>query len=765
MAQWVGRAVVRVEDHRLLTGHGRFIADLRWPGLVTVAFLRSSYAHARIRKVDVGGALAIPGVLAVVTGEDLAGKFAPGVLEQPALAWGTTHYVGEPVVAVVAEDRYQAEDGLEAVRVEYEPLPAVVDLFAALAEDAPPVVEGKENLIERRRIGYGDAAAAIAEAPVVVRERLVIHRASAHPLETRGTVAVPDPHTGGVSVWTTTQTPHDLRRSLARAFGWAESQVRVQTLDVGGSFGVKNRLYPEDLVVSWLALTLGRPVGWIEDRMEHFVSTQHEREQVHEVTLAATRDGRLLALRDEFYVDNGAYIRRGSSVMQRTALTIPGPYRLPNYEAIGHLVRTHKTPIGPYRGAGRPQGCFVMERMMDRLAAALGMDRAEIRRRNLVPKEAFPYATGIEKPEPIVYDSGNYEATLTRALEMIGWQEAPKRIEEARQAGRWLGLGLAVNTEDTGGGGYEGARVVVDGAGHVTVFSGAAAQGQGHETVFAQVAADVLGIPPEKIRVQLGDTEDIGLSIGTFGSRATTLAGNAVKASAEAVREQIVRWAARLLEASPEDVVFSEGKAYVRGVPDRALTLAEIAARANPLTPIVIDPRDPLPLGLEHTTYFQSGPTYANGCHACWVEVDPETGGVRILDYVVVHDCGRMINPRLVEGQIHGGVLHGLSTVLYEEMRYDADGQPLTTSYLDYPLPTTEEMPTLRIAHFETPSPLNPLGIKGAGESGTIPALPALTSAIEHALSPLGIMLRELPATPDRLFQLIREARQSSPGH
>ncbi|MBX5467005.1 MAG: xanthine dehydrogenase family protein molybdopterin-binding subunit [Firmicutes bacterium] len=762
MANWVGQAWDRIEDLRLLTGRGRFVADLTAPGLVSVAFVRSPHAHAAINRVDLEPARRTPGVVAAFSGADLAPHIALGVTEQPPLALQAVHYVGEPVAVVVAEDRYAAEDGVEAVAVDWTPLPVVTDVRVALAEGAPTVVAGRPNLIAERRIGYGDVAAQFARAAVVVQERLVIHRATAQPLETRGVMAIPDPDGSGVTVWTTTQSPHELRRSLARSLRLSEDKVRVRTPDVGGSFGVKNRLYPEEVVVAWLAMRLVRPVRWIEDRLEHFAATQHEREQVHEVELAADAEGRLLALRDRFVVDNGAYVRGGVTVMQRTAMTIPGPYRLPALEAVGRLVRTHKTPIGPYRGAGRPQGCFVMERMMDRLAEAVGQDRAEVRRRNLIPPDAFPYATGIESPERVVYDSGDFPAVLEEALALAGWDQAAARIEAARQEGRWIGIGLAMNVEDTGGGGYEGARVRVDGNGEVTVYSGAVAQGQGHETAFAQVAAEVLDLPPERIRVALGDTDDIPLGIGTFGSRATTLAGNAVRESAIAVRRQIVEWAARLLEADPEDVVWEGGAAYVRGVPERRISLEAIAARANPLTPIPMGPEGPLPLGLEATTYFQSAPTYSSGCHACWVEVDPRTGQVRVLDYVVVHDCGRMLNPKLVEGQIYGGVLFGLSTVLLEELRYGEDGQLLTTTFLDYPLPTTTEMPPLRIAHRETPSPRNPLGIKGAGESGTIPALAALTAAVEDALKPFGVHLTELPLTPERLLQALAQS-QSRP--
>lgn len=764
METLVGRSIPRTEDRRLLTGKGRYLADLKLPGTLQVAVLRSPHAHARIVSLDTSALDGMEGVRMVVTADDIAPHIRLGTDEQPVLAGKTVHHLGEAIVAVAAVDRATAEDAVEKIAVEYDPLPAVVDMEAALAESSPAVAEGRPNLLEQKTIAFGKLDEAFAAADVVIRERLVIHRASAHPLETRGVMATVDPIDQLLTVWCTTQSPHDLRLSLAEGFDLPATRIRVQTVDVGGSFGVKNRVYPEDYLVAWMALQLGGPVQWIEDRHEHFTTTQHEREQIHELELAARSDGTLLGLRDRYYVDNGAYARRGNTVMQRTAMTIPGPYHLPAFSAEGYLIRTHKTPIGPYRGAGRPQGCFVMERMMDRLAQELGVDRAEIRKKNLIGADEFPYETGFTVPERVIYDSGNFPKCLESALDIIEWDRLKRYVAEERKKGRFLGVGLACNVEDTGGAGFEGARIVVDAAGRVRVYSGAVAQGQGHETVYAQVAADVFGIDMDRVEVVLGDTRDIELSIGTFGSRATVLAGSAVHRAAESVRDQMTRWAAYLLETAPEDLTWESGRISVAGVPSRSIAFDEIAKAANPRMRAPRVPQD-LHLGLEDTHYFHpEAATYASGAQAVLVELDPRTCQVKWRQYVVVHDCGNVINPQLVDGQIHGGVLHGLSTALYEELVYDEGGQLSTSTYMDYLIPTAAEMPHITTAHLETPSPRNPLGVKGAGESGTIPALEAIASAVEDALSPWGILVRELPISPERIFQWIREARAENRG-
>ncbi|MDI3298137.1 MAG: xanthine dehydrogenase family protein molybdopterin-binding subunit [Bacillota bacterium] len=755
-----GDGLPRREDRRLLTGRGRFVGDLEVPGTLALAVLRSPYAHARVRRVDLGRAEAVAGVALALDGRRLARR-APALQRatvQPALAVEEVAYAGQPLAAVLARDRYVAEDALEEAEVEYEPLPVVGDARRALEEGAPPALLSRpSNLCSERTVGYGEVEAALAEAEVVVEEELAIGRATAQPLEGRAILAVPEAG-GGLTVWAAHQAPHQLRAALAAALGLEERQVRVVTPDVGGGFGVKNGVYPEDLLAAWLALETGRPVRFLEDRREHFLSTNHEREQIHRVRLAARRDGRLLALDDVLLSDVGAFPPR-VPIGLVTATTMPGPYHLPAYRCRVLEVFTNKVPIGPYRGAGRPQGNFVMERMMDRLARRLGMDPVELRQRNLIRPEEMPYATGLPYrggPGRVVYDSGDYPAALRQAVEradVAGWRAEQAR---ARQEGRWLGVGVAVYVEDTGGGPFEAATARLDPSGRVVVASGSPAQGQGHETTFARVAADALGVDAERVTVVASDTAQVPAGIGTFGSRGVAMGGSAVHEAAVELRRRILAAASRLLEVAEEDLLLEGGDVRVRGVPGLRLSLAELARRlrsgeAQEGGRALVD--------LASTVAFAPGaPTFADGAHVAVVEVDPETGGVRVLRYVVAHDCGRMIHPPLVEGQVRGGVMYGLSGALLEELVYDEQGQLLTSTLAEYALPSTEEMPPVEISHLESPTPLNPLGAKGAGEGGTIPALAALANAVEDALAPLGVVVRRLPMTPARVRAWVEEA-------
>jgi carbon-monoxide dehydrogenase large subunit len=751
--RYTGRSVPRREDPRLLTGRGLYTGDLRLPGMVDAAFVRSPHAHARLQAVDVAAARAREGVLAAVTAADM-GPAARGA-GIPALAAGAVHYVGQPVAAVVAADRYVAEDGADAVVASYEPLPAVVDLEAALAEGAPLAREGlANNLAQRWEAKYGDWSAAVAAADMIVKEDLVIHRAAGHPLEGRALVAAPDPASGGLIAWAAVQSAHGFRSGLCAALGLPEHRVRVITPDVGGGFGVKNGVYPEDVVVAWLALHLRRPVRWLEDRREHFLGCVHEREQVQHLEAAVRRDGTVLGVRARVVADVGPYAFRGSFIGNTTLATLPGPYRIPVYDGACDVVFTNKVPTGPYRGAGRPQGNFAMERLMDAVARATGLDRAEVRRRNLIRPSEMPYRRELPGGGR-VYDTGDYVACLDLALERADAAGFPARQAAARAQGRYLGLGIAVYNEDTGGGPFESARVRMEPSGRVVCATGSPSQGQGHETVWAQLLADELGVPVEDVTVIGSDTAAVPMGIGTFGSRSAAVAGGAVTTAGRRLADKIRRLAAGRLEARPEDLVLAHGRVEVRGAPGRGLAMAEVARMAHGgALPPGMDP------GLEETVYFRpERQTFANGAHVVEVEVDPATGGVRFHKYTIVHDCGTLLNPMLVEGQIHGGTMYGLSTALLEEIAYDGSGQLLTATFMDYLLPTTMDVPHMDVTHLESPTPLNPNGAKGAGEGGTIPALAAVASAVEDALRPLGgPVVRELPLTPPRVHALAHGA-------
>jgi len=772
--RYLGARVRRNEDPVLLKGRGLFVDDVRLPGMAHAAVLRSPHAHARIRRIDTRRARAARGVLAVYVHADLGalGRPLPKLIPHPALvhhktqyalAADTVRYVGEAVAFVVAESRYRAEDALDRIDVEYEPLPPVATLEGAVAADAPLVHEDiGTNICAHYTQRVGSVEDAFAGAPHRFRERFVIDRGASCPMETRGVVAAWDPQAGQLAVWDSTQAPIPIRNGLAAMFGLAEQDVRVVAPDVGGGFGPKVMMfYPEEVLVPFAAMRVGRPVKWIEDRREHFVATNHEREQIHDAEVAVDAAGRILGVRTEFLYDSGAYIPYGLIVPIVAGTTLPGPYRIPNYHCEFRAVFTNKTTVSPYRGAGRPHGVFVMERLLDRVARELGLDRVEVRRRNLIQPDEFPYDVGLiyQDNAPLRYDSGNYPACMERALELIGYAGWPARQRAWRAEGRFAGLGVACYVEGTGIGPYEGSRITVEPSGRVFVATGVGTQGQGHLTSFAQIAADALGVAPRDVSVQTGDTAVFGWGTGTFASRAATVAGNAVAAAARAVREKAQRVAATLLEAPAEEIELDGGKLYVRGVPGRAVSLGEVAAAANPLRFAM--PAEWEGPGLEAIRYFApSQGAFSSGVHACVVEVDAETGMLTFHQYVVVHDCGRVINPMIVEGQIQGGVAQGLGGAFWEKLAYDGAAQPLSTTFMDYLLPTATDVPALEIAHIETRSPLNPLGVKGAGEAGVIPVAALVAQAVEDALEPFGVRITEAPLSPNRLRQLIAEARR-----
>jgi carbon-monoxide dehydrogenase large subunit len=768
----MGAPIKRREDPRLLTGRGHYVGDFRLPDMVHAAFLRSPHAHARVRRIDVSEARKAPGVLAIFTADDLGevGRPIPMMVPHPALrvenhpplAVGRVRFVGEPVAVVVAADRYLAEDAAERIAVDYEVLPAVVDAAGALRPEAPLVHDHLgSNLAARFGQGAGDFEAAARQTHRLLRERIVVSRGGGHSMETRGLVAHHDPVADRLTVWASTQAPHLLRRNIAQMLGWLEQQVRVVAPDVGGGFGPKMIIYPEDIVVPWLALRLGRPVKWIEDRREHFLTTVQEREQVHDVEVAVRADGTILGLRNHFLVDTGAYVPWGVIVPFLTGTQLLGPYRVSNYSFETTVVYTHRVPMTVVRGAGRPQATFVMERVMDRIAEACGLDPAEVRRRNFIQPQEFPYDLGLRFRDgaPMMYDSGNYPEMLRRALDRAAYETARGKYGgAAADNGCLVGVGVACNVEGTAIGPYEGATIRVDPQGKVLLITGASPQGQGHETALAQVCAQELGVPLNDIKVITGDTETIAFGIGAFASRVGAVAAGAIHLAAAKVREKALVVGSLLLEATQEDLEYREGEVFVRGAPARAVSLGQLAAfaagRPSFKMPGGIEP------GLEATRYFHPpASAFSSGANVVVVSVDPETGDVKILHYVAVHDCGRVINPMIVEGQMHGGLAHGIGNALYEDAPVDASGQPLAATFMDYLLPTAAEVPPFETDHLETPTHLNPAGVKGAGEGGTIPAPAAIVAAIENALAPLGVRINEAPLSPQKIRGMILEAK------
>ncbi|MFC4051445.1 aerobic carbon-monoxide dehydrogenase large subunit [Actinomadura syzygii] len=778
-----GEPVRRREDGRFLTGRGRFLDDLG-RGALAAAFVRSPHAHARITDIDVSGALDVEGLVAIYTWEDLPGRVGdplPLLIPHPALTHGRTGYplardvvrhVGEPVAMVVAHDRYLAEDAAERVHVEYEPLPPVVGIEAAaraehLVHDDVPGNVGAVLVQET-----GDAAAAIDAAPHALEFRLSIERSASTPLEGRGVYARWDADDGSLRVYSSTQTSTSVRAAIAARLGLPNGKVEVVAPDVGGGFGVKIvHPWPEEVLVPWAARLLDRELKWTEDRREHFVSAAHERGQVQDVRVGFDDAGRVLGLDVRIRHDHGAYTPYGIIIPIVTSTQLLGPYKIGAYRAEVTSLYTNTLIVTPYRGAGRPQGVYCMERTMDRIARHLGRDRADVRAANLIQPDEFPYDQGLlfQDGRPLIYDSGDYPELLRKARELIGWDGfAAERAAASR--GRRLGIGLGLYVEGTGVGPYEGGHVEIDTAGRVHVSTGLTSQGQGHETAFAQIAAAELGVPLEDVHVTTGDTRRFGYAVGTFASRAAVMSGNAIALACRKVREKALRIAADALEADPRDLDVTDGVVHVRGDMSASVPLRTVAVLSNPLRyafdeeaaaatqfavgrpatePPVASGEEP---GLEGRGYYSPvRSTFASGAHAAIVEVDPDTAEIAILRYAVVHDCGRLINPMVVEGQIHGGVAQGVGGALYERMAYDESGQLLNASFMDFLMPYATEVPRIETGHLETPSPLNPLGIKGAGEAGVIPVSAVIASAVEDAE---GVRVDAMPISPDDLHTL-----------
>ena len=766
----IGASVRRKEDPRLLRGQGRYVGDIGLPRMLHAVVVRSPHAHAAIDGLDLGRARALRGVMLVAAAADL-GQVSPipvrlgprpsllPFLQRP-LANDRVRYVGEPVAVVVAGDRYVAEDAADLVVASYTPLPVVAGSTEALAANSTILhAPAASNLAEHLETTVGDPERALATAQVKIRRRLRIQRHTGIPMETRGLVASYDRGTGLLTVWGPTKVPHFNRQVLSDLLGVPVHRIHFIEPDVGGGFGIRGEFYPEDFLVPWAAMRLGRPVAWIEDRREHMVAANHSREQTHEIEVGATRDGRLLAMVDRVTVDMGAYLRtHGVTVPELTAAMLPGPYRIPNYRCEISCALTNKTPTGTYRSPGRYEATFVRERMMDMLADELGLDPVEIRRRNLISTEQIPYDVGTTAlGHATVYDTGAYASPLDAALKAVDYPRLRADLATQRGRGVAVGVGIACVVEKAGTGPWEMARVEVDASGHVVAYSGVASLGQGVETVFAQICAEVLNVSVDDVTVVHGDTALVPYGGGAFASRGTVVGGNAVLLAARTLRDKLLDRAAGLLEVSRDDLVLEGRRVAVRGVPARALTFRDLADASTPTRalPLGVEP------GLSATEFFQAAAmTYPYGTHVAIVRVDVDTGEVRILRYAVVYDVGRAVNPMLVEGQLVGGLAQGIGGALLEELAYDSSGQLLSTTFLDYLLPTSMEMPdALSVAVLEeTPTPLNPLGVKGVGEGGTVGVGAAVANAVADALRPWGTEVLALPLTPDRVRALVSGA-------
>jgi len=775
-----GAKIKRREDPRLITGKATYTDDLKLPAMLHAAFVRSPHAHARIRRVSTSEARNAPGVVAVFTGADLAGKVGPlpcawlipnaelKTPPHPAIAVDRVRYVGDAVAVVLAEDRYLAKDAAELVRVEYEVLPVLTDAEQATQAGAP-LLHGDvaQNVAFRWKVAGGDVATAFAQANRVIKQRLVNQRLIPNAMETRASVADFRPSTGELTLWVTSQNPHIHRVILSGVLGIPEHKFRVISPEVGGGFGSKIFVYPDEAVVAFCSKALGRPVKWVEDRGENYLVTAHGRDHITDVELAVKKDGTLLGLRGRTYANLGAYLSTAAPGIPTIlhGLMLSGCYKLPavDYEVLG--VFTNTTPVDAYRGAGRPEATYVVERLMDLAAQELGIDPIEIRRRNFIPKDKFPYTTSTG----VSYDSGDYEQALDMAKQMLDYDALRQKQRRAPPEGPYTGIGVSSYVELCGIGpspvagaaGFQGglwgsAVIRVHPTGKVNVFIGEKPHGQGEETTFAQLIADELGIPLDDVQVIYGDTAITPMGWGTYGSRTTAVGGAACALAARKIVDKARKVAAHLLEASEVDVVFENGRFFVQGSPDRAKTFQEVTLQAYLAwnLPPGLEP------GLEASAFYDPPNfTYPFGTHLCAVEVDANTGKVTVLRYVAVDDCGKAINPLIVDGQVHGGITQGLAQALYETAIYDEGGQLLTGSMTDYAVPKAAQLPIFETARTETPSPHNPLGVKGVGETGTIAATAAVANAVLNALQPLGIRHLDMPLTPARIWQAMQEAR------
>lgn len=761
--------VSRKEDFRLVRGAGRFVDDIRLPATLAMTILRSPHASAAIKKIDTSAVGSMRGVIGAYSLQDLPelrAALPPPVMNaipirqyrQSALADGRTHFVGEPVAVVVAENAYISADAAELIDIEYEQLPAVVDVERARSNDTPFVhSDWGTNIAGDITVEVGDVEAALQQSDIVIEERFQIGRMSGLPLETRGVLASWDETTEMLTVWTSTQMPYGVREYIINALELPRNTVRVIAPDVGGGFGPKGAVYGEDIIASALTRRLRRPVKWIETRHESFMATVHGHDQIHWATLGVNKDGKFTALADTFVIDNGAYLPRGARTANNVLAHLMGPYRFPAFRCHGEVVVTNKTPNIPFRGAGRLQATFVTDRLIHCAAAQLGMDPVDLKRINLLTPEELPldlkipYRPGL----PVIYDSGDYPALLDNAERMIGYRDFRAKQAEARRNGRLLGCAITIYTEGTGVPPAEGAMVSVSERGHITVSIGAASQGQSHETTMAQLCAECFGLSPDQVTVAAGDTARFPaspVSSGTFASRIAAIAGPAIALAADDVKQKAKNIAAKILECDASDLVVDNGRVHIVGAPASGLSLAEVAVAARGVE-FLGEQAEP---GLSATRYYlPSSVTWAAGAHAAIVEVKPETGDVRILKYGVAHDVGREINTQVVDGQAHGGVAQGIGAALLEEIVYDEEGQLLTASLMDYCLPRARDLPSFETKSVPSPSKVNTLGIKGAGEGGAIPGQAIIANAIADALGANCSELNRVPLRPERLFQLL----------
>jgi carbon-monoxide dehydrogenase large subunit len=761
----------RREDYRFITGRATYVDDVKLPDMLHAAFLRSPRAHARIRRIDASEALAIPGVVKVFTFQDLGETAVPVPIRmyplpglerhlQPLLAREKVRYVGEPIALAVAESRYLAEDALDAIAVEYEELPAVVDTYEALKNEVLLNEAAGTNLAAMHEFSIGDVDRAFEEAEYTRREEFRVHRFTGNPLETRGLVAAFDRGKEEMTVWGVTKLQHLNRQIIAAFLQVSERNLHFVETDIGGGFGIRGELYPEDFLIPWAAMKLGQPLKWIEDRREHLIAANHSRENRCDLEVAARKDGTILAFRATVYGDMGAYIRtHGGLVPCSTAALLTGPYRIPNYQAKIHLVVTNKTGAGTFRAPGRYESCFYRERMLDLIAKDLEIDPVDLRSRNLIRPEEMPYEVGVTRPgsNPTILDSGNYSSALRRGLEAFDYEKL-KPLQGRCVNGKYFGTGVACFVKNTGGlEPYEGARIVLGDRHDVAVYISISVLGQGHETAMAQICADALGVPIDWVKIFHGNTDLTPFGWGTFASRGTVMCGSAVHMAAQKLKQKILQIAAAQLGVDGDTLELKEGKIYRSNTEAAPIDLDDIAARVRHSGAL----NQGLPQ-LEETAYFHSNQmTYSYGVHLAHVAVDAETGIMEVVKYLVVEDVGRCINPLLVHGQTVGSAVQGIGGTMLEELIYDNNGQLLSGTLMDYLLPTSTDVPDIgSIALEEAPSPLNPLGVKGAGEGGIVGTGAALANALSYALADFGIQVKALPLTPERIRSWIRGARR-----
>jgi aerobic carbon-monoxide dehydrogenase large subunit len=778
MTYHIGSSAPRSEDPALLRGQCQFLDDLNLPNQLHVAFLRSDYAHAHITKLDVSRAKALRGVHAIITMDDIhhftghkrmplsaSPTKATAPITPYLLSGYEVAFVGEAIAMVVAESRHCAEDAIDLIDIHYEMLDVSLNADQSIRDDAPRVRrEASSNVLNRLKVNYGDIDKAFSEAAHILSEHIYQHRGCGHPMETRGVIAEPT-RDGKLNVWSSTQMPHDVHQSILEVLRLDDDALRVITPEVGGGFGPKYCVYPEELVIPIAACMLKKTLKWVEDRREHCLTAVQERDQFWTLDIAIDAEGHIRGIRGHLVHDQGAYALKAVNLPYNSATAIPGPYIVPALNIDVVIAFTNKVPASSVRGAGYPQAAFAMERLMDKIAHHLGVDRAEIRQRNLIPKEKMPYTKPLKARSgaPITYDSGDYIDAQRRVLKAANWDTFKQRQHDALKQGRYIGIGLANAVKGTGRGPYESGTVRVNPSGMISIYTGAASMGQGIKTTLAQICAERLNVSLDKIKVWSGDTLTAPLGLGGFASRQLVTAGNTVNMAAEQVAQKAKKLASVMLEASVEDLELRDGTVAVRGS-DLSVSLAELARilRGAPgySFPEGLDP------SLQSDVKWQTEAlAYSNTCHVAEVEVDIELCKVSLIKYTALQDLGVRVNPMIVEGQIVGGIVHGIGNALFEKMIYNDDGQPLTTTFADYLLPTAPEVPEISTLYMETPSPLNPLGVKGVGEVGTIPVTAAVISAIEDALSPLNIRITETPILPERLFTLINDARMSSHHH